>query len=344
MTERLGPIFGIAVVAVFIALYFAAYIVPEGKTGVVLQFGRPIPPVRYEAGLYFKLPWREVRLLEKRILNWDGRPSEITTIEKKNIVVDTTARYRINNPILFLERLVDLDQAEPKIRSWIDEATQSVISKNTLVDAVRNTNDILELVSEQEGRKAASEQQSEELSEDGEVVSTKALETIADEEISGDIEEVKIGREALTQQIILSAQERMAPFGLELVDVHLKRVALEQSVEQQVFERMKAERERIKRKITSVGQREVDKIRGKVEEREQEIQSQGYSRVQQIKGEAEAQAIEIYAKSFGQNPEFFEFLRTIEAYKKGLRSDSKVMLSADSQFLKFLTEGDTGRR
>ncbi|MCB0353801.1 MAG: protease modulator HflC [Bdellovibrionales bacterium] len=349
MKEQLGPFFGVVILVVLSAVYFSFYIVPEGKTGVILQFGKPIPPVRAEAGLYLKFPWQEIRLLEKRILNWDGRPTEIITVEKKNIVVDTTARYRIKDPIVFLERLVDLDTAELKITGWLDGATQTVISKNTLVDAVRNTNELLTsqttvpVADPKDGGQESDTESTPQHDQESAESTAESLETIADEEISGDIEEVTIGREALTRQIIEQAQERMVPFGLELVDVHLKRVALEQSVEQQVFERMKAERERIKRKITSVGQREVDKIRGKVEEVEQSIQSQGYSEVQQIKGDAEATAIQIYADAFGQDPDFFEFVRTIEAYKKGLRSDSQILLSADSPFLKFLTQGATPR-
>lgn len=328
-SSALAIIFLIALGAL---LQFSLYIVPEGKQVVILQFGKVIPPAITDAGLYFKLPWREARLLEKRLLNWDGTPSEIATREKKYINVDTTARYRIQDPILFMQELVDISQAQNRLQTWINNATREAIANHNLVETVRNTNDIID--------KQASvyTQNRKRTSEEEEKVS---LEGIADEEISGELEPITVGRELLTQKIIEKARQTMGQYGLELVDVQLKRVALEETVEQEVYKRMISERERIAEKIRSVGRRERAKIQGRTQKELSEIQSASYLRVQQVKGEAEAKAIAIYASALQRNPKFYQFLRNLEMLENSVSEKTAFILSPDSDVLSLLKNEPT---
>jgi len=339
---KLSPIYGIVAIALAAFAYFSLFIVPEGRQAVVLQFGRVIPPAKYEAGLYFKLPWRQVRILEKRVLNWDGRPSEIPTREKKYITVDTTARYKIADPITFIRSLGDVYEAQNRLQTWINNATREVISSNNLVETVRNTNEIIE---RQDQEMADFRQTHEEARvEGGAELDIRSLELIADQEISGELEPITIGREQLTAMLIDKARESMEQYGLELVDVQIKRVALEESVEQEVYKRMITERERIAEKIRSIGRQEQAKIRGEIQRELQDIESSAYLKIQKIKGQADAEAIRIYAKALEGNPELYRFLRTLEAYEHGLRDDSRMIISADSDFLKLLKDGPNALR
>ncbi|MCI5065976.1 protease modulator HflC [bacterium] len=337
MMYRYGPFAGFLGIALVILCYFSFFIVPEGKQAVVFQFERIIPPARTEAGLYFKFPWRSVQLFEKRIINWDGRPKEVTTKEKNNIIVDTTARFRISDPILLRRTFSDMSEVNGRLGKVIIGATNKVIAENDLVETVRNTNDIIERV------KSASQQEQKSASPEDETLeqleAQEALELIADEEISGDLEQIDRGREALTQDIIDQTRADLEKYGIELVDIQLKRVALEESVEKNVFTRMITERERIVAKIRSVGSGRREEIRGETAEELQTIQSEAYREVQQIKGEAEGKAVKIYADAIGKDEAFFDFYRSLEAYREGLREDSTVILSSDADFMKLLRSG-----
>jgi len=335
--SKLSPVYGLVAILVVGFVYFSFFIIPEGRQAVVLQFGRVIPPAKYDAGLYFKLPWQQVRILEKRILNWDGRPSEIPTREKKYITVDTTARYKISDPIKFIRSLGDVYEAQNRLQTWLNNATREVISSHNLVEAVRNTNELIQRQDE-EMEEFRETHEGERVEGDPEL-DIRSLELIADQEISGELERITIGREQLTAMLIEKARESMTQYGLELVDVQIKRVALEESVEQEVYKRMITERERIAEKIRSIGRQEQAKIRGEVQRELQDIESTAYLTIQQIKGQADAEAIKTYAEALEGNPELYQFLRTLEAYSNGLRDDSRMIISADSEFLKLLREG-----
>lgn len=332
---RYGPFAGFIFIALIGLCYFSFFIVPEGKQAVVFQFGKIIPPANKDAGLYFKFPWRNVELFEKRIINWDGRAKEVTTKEKNNIVVDTTARFRISDPILLRRTFSDMSEVNGRLGKVIIGATNKVIAENDLVETVRNTNNIIE-----RSRTAEKQQKAPEVTSDiQKLEAQEALEQIADEEISGDLEQIQRGREALTQDIIDQTRADLEKYGIELVDIQLKRVALEKSVEENVFTRMITERERIVAKIRSVGSGRREEIRGETAEELQFIQSEAYKQVQKIKGEAEGKAIKIYAEAVSKDEDFFSFYRSIQAYRKGLREDSTFILSSDADFVRFLREG-----
>jgi modulator of FtsH protease HflC len=299
--------------------YAAIFVVPEGRQVVVTQFGKPVGEPITEAGLHLKIPLiQELRYVDKRMLSWDGEPNQIRTGDNKFISVDTTARYRIINALTFIQTVQSESGALARLDTILDAATRDIISNYKLVEAVRNTNSILDEIEKR--KELAKEDKSVEV----------------EEELTGDIAPVSVGREQLSTMIAAQATERLKQFGIELVDVQLRRISYEKSVEQRVYERMISERERIAEKLRSLGKGEQAKIEGRLGRELQDIQSSAYRKSQAIIGKAEAEAIKIYAATVGRDPELYAFLRTLEAYEKTMKPGSKVILSTESEYLKLL--------
>lgn len=313
-----GPILIAILIAAFFIVIASAYTVSEWEQSILTQFGRPIGTPVTEAGLHFKVPFiQKVRRFDKRILNWDGYPNQIPTKDKKYIVVDTTARWRIMDPLLFLQTVQTERGARLRLDGILDAVTRDTISNNNLVEAVRNSNAILDRMKERLAVKKKSE----------------ALAGAEEEEVVGEIDPVSVGREALSGIIIERARSGLKEFGIEIIDVQLRRIAYEASVEAKVYERMISERQRIAQKIRSVGLGEQAKIQGKIAKDLQEIESRSYREVQSIKGNAEAKAIRIYAQAMNADPDFYNFVRTLEAYKKALPANTTLLLSTENKFL-----------
>ena len=267
-------------------------------------------------------------MIDSRILSWDGFPNQITTKDKKYIEVDTTARWKIVDPLKFIQTLQNERGARSKIDAILDGITRDVISKNILVEAVRNSNNIFEVI---ENKKIEAKKRAQENNQFESDI----------EEVTGEIEKVSIGREELSRRIIGLARKELEKFGIELIDVQLKRISFEDQVEKKVYERMISERKRVAAKIRSYGEGEMAKIQGKTQKELQLIKSEAYRKVQEIKGKAEAEAIEIYAKALGQDPDFYRFIRTLEAHEKSLPADSKFLFSSQSKFWKVLKSGNS---
>ena len=324
------PSVGLIIIALVILARYSFFIVPEGRQAIKLFLDKPVGDPIEKAGLYMKWPIvQSVRMFERRILNWDGDPHLMQTKGKKFIKVDTTARWKIVNALKLLEGAESEERAARLIGNHIDSATRNQLSKYKLAESVRNTNAVLDEINQ----KTQSRQESAE--EDSET----ALIELELEEVTGEIEEISVGRERLSRLILEEASIAVEGLGVELRDVQLRSVTYGPEVEKKVYDRMISERERIKEKILSYGKGEKAKIEGTTEKELKEIQSTAYRRVQQIKGSAEAEAIKIYADAIGQDVDFYEFLRTIETYQAGLREDTKMILSAKSNFLKLLREG-----
>ena len=320
-----SSVYLIAALLVVIVVYSASYRVREEHQALIVQFGRIVSEPITASGLHWKLPFiQDVRFYEKRLLTWDGDPEQIPTKDKKYILVDTTARWKIADAVKYAQVVINEYGAQNKLNGIIDGITRDTISSHNLVESVRNDNQILE-----ERVKQSAEQKQRE--EDGE-------ENI-DEEIMGEIEAIEVGREELSRIIIKRAQEELKVFGIELVDVQLRRIAYVESVQEKVYQRMISERLRIAEKIKSIGKGESAKITGKINKDLKAIESDAMRRSEIIMGKAEAQAIDIYAQQLGQDPEFYEFSRTLEAYKKTLTKRSNLLLSSDSKFLKLFREG-----
>ncbi len=314
-------VIGVGLFLVIITIKKFIFILPEGRQAIVTEFGKPVGDPKTEAGLhFFSKPFiQDVRYVDKRILNWDGDPNQIPTKDKKFIKVDTTARFRIVNALTFIETVRDKRGAKARLDTILDSATRNVISGHNLVEAVRDSNRIIDINKEKE---EAAKNNTEE---------------VIEEEITGEIEEIFVGREKLSQLIVEKADKELGELGIKLIDVQLKRISYEKSVETKVYERMISERQRIASKIRSIGSGERAKIEGRLEKDLRRIKSEGYRRAQEIKGKAEAKAAKIYANTYNKDPKFYEFMKSMDVYKKVIKNgDSKVITTTDSEFFKFL--------
>lgn len=312
----------IVTIAIVVLLKMSLFVVTEGKQVIITQFGRPIGEPITTAGLHFKKPFlQEARFVDKRILSWDGFPNQIPTKDKKYISVDTTARWRIVDALKFIQTVQSESGAKARLDAILDATTRDVISNHKLVEAVRLSNSILDSIAEKK-------KEIEDKISRGEA--------IVEEEITGEIEQISVGREKLSEMIAESADKELGQFGIKLIDVQLRRISYEQSVEKKVYERMISERQRIAEKIKSIGLGEKAEIEGRLSKDLRKIQSEAYRKAEEIKGRAEGLASAIYAKSFNVDPKFYEFIRSMDAYKKSLKSEGKFILSSDSEFLKYL--------
>ncbi|HAZ11407.1 MAG: HflC protein [Bdellovibrionales bacterium GWA2_49_15] len=307
-----------------VGTFSATYILPEGRQAIITQFGRPIGNPVTEAGLQMKMPFiQNIQYVDKRILSWDGFPNQIPTRDKKYILVDTTARWRIDDALKFIQTVQNERGAKARLDAILDAITRDTISNHNLVEAVRNTNSILDYIEEKRV-------DSKRKLDSGEILVAE------EEEITGEIEKIRTGRENLSGMIAKKAATELEPFGISIIDVQLRRIAYEQSVEKKVYERMISERKRIAEKIRSIGEGEKAKIQGKTSRDLQRIESEAYRQAQLIRGKAEAESMKIYAKALSQDRKFYEFIRTMDAYKDSLKPETRFILSTDSPFLEML--------
>ena len=292
----------------------AIYVVDETQQAVITQFGEPIGKPITEAGLYFKLPFvQTANYFDSRLLRWDGDPNQIPTLDKRYIWVDTTARWRISDPLKFMQSVGSVNTAYARLDDIIDSATRDAVSSHKLIETVRNTNRISEI--EYTGER--------------------------DEEIDIDVgdvslEKIKLGRDALTRDILERAGRIIPKYGIELVDVRLKRINYVQEVRQKAYERMISERRKAAEKFRSEGQGKKAEIEGQVTKELQEISSEAYRKAQEIKGKADAEAIKIYADAYNQDPEFYSFLKTLETYRSTVNADTTLILDTDSDYYQYL--------
>lgn len=315
------------ILAAIIGLYSSIFIVPEGQQVLITKFGQIQGEPITKAGLHFKWPLiNDARYFEKRMLTWDGDEEQIPTKDKKYIWVDTTARWRIKDLRKFAETVQSELGARNRLDGILDGVTRDTISNHNLVEAVRNSNMIFEQIA---NRKVEAEKNASQGGAD-------AVAAAIEEEITGDIEKITHGREQLSRLIAERARTELEPFGIELVDVQLRRIAYETSVEQKVYERMISERNRIAEKIRSIGLGEKAKIQGTINRDLKEIESTAFRKAQEIKGVAEAKAAAIYGKAMEQDPEYYTFMRQMDAYKKSITSNTSMILSTESEFFRLL--------
>jgi membrane protease subunit HflC len=318
---------GVAALALLMFANACFFVVPEGAFALITQFGEIQGQPINKAGLHFKKPFiNDVRYFDKRILSWDGDQEQIPTKDKKYIWVDTTARWRIIEVRKFAETVQSENGARDRLDGILDGVTRDTISNYNLVEAVRNSNFIFDQIA---ARKAEAEQKMKDAESE---IAAAAVE----EEITGEIERINKGRDQLAKLIVERARKELEPFGIELIDVQLRRIAYEKSVEDKVYDRMISERNRIAEKIRSIGKGEEAKIRGTLNKDLKEIESDAYRKSQEIRGSAEAESLKIYAEVIKQDPEYFNFVRTLEAYRKTLGQKGKLVLSTESEFLRYL--------
>ena len=350
--NKLFAAVGVLVVLVLIVVGGAFYQVDETELVIITQFGEPVGEAITTPGLKVKAPFiHRVRRFEKRILEWDGSPDEIPTLDKRFIKLDTTARWRVVDPLQFLKAVKTERSAQSRLDDLIDSAARDVVSSHLLIESVRNFTRELP-VDEVE---ASERRMTDDLPGDASAAVDAGIEPDADavpdagqQQAVAPVPEVfilesgqeRLGRDRLTQLMIERAQEKLPNFGIELIDVRIKSINYVQEVEQRVYERMISERQRIAARFRSIGDGESAKIRGEKEREILRLRSDAYREAQEIEGKADAEAASIYAESFGQAPEFYTFVQTLEAYKKTLTNNSSLLLTTDSDFYQYLNQAN----
>ena len=313
---RFKAILWVAIIIIIFFLMGAVYVVDETEQVVVTRFGEAIGKPKTDPGLYFKLPIIDkANYFRKNLLEWDGDPGQIPTLDKTFIEVDTFARWKIVDPLKFFETVNNEYAALGRLDDIIDAAVRNFITSYPLIETVRMTNRELD-----------------------------TFEAGVDEvkEISP-LGEVKTGRAKITKGIMQQAQPKLAKFGIELVDVKIKTLNYVEQVQQSVYARMIAERKQIAEKFRSEGKGEARKIEGDKEREMKRITSEAYRTAQEIKGKADAEATRIYAEAYGRDPDFYSFTNTLDIYKETLDKDSTLVLSTDSEFFKYM-KGYMGER
>jgi membrane protease subunit HflC len=296
----------------------AFYVLEEGHQAVILQFGRPVGGAVTEAGLHFKLPFiQEVRRFDKRLLIWDGDPNQIPTEGREFILVDATARWRIVDPLKFLESVATEAGAQSRLDDIIDSVVRDLVSANPLVELVRS---------------------SSWTTPKGEVLEEAPKELV--EELK---KEISLGREGLTRAVLSEVRKTTPQYGIEVVDVRIKRLNYVESVRKKVYARMISERKRIAARFRSEGEGRSAEILGNMEKELREIRSGAYRKVQEIRGKADAEATKIYGAAYGKDPEFYAFSRTLESLKDSDNKNSVLVLTTESDYYKYLKKTNPTR-
>jgi len=302
------------VIAAFV-LMSAVYTVNEVEQMIITQFGKPVGEPVTTAGLKMKVPFIQVvNPIDKRVLEWDGSPSDMPTKDKLYISVDLFARWRIVDPLQYFLRLRDERSAQSRLDDILGSETRNAVAKHELIEIIRTTKDRVPL---RDSLLAGSQQEAK----------------------MGSLVPINKGRKLVEKEIFDAAAEKVQVFGIELLDIRFKRINYNQSVRPKIYDRMISERRQIAERFLSEGNGEAARIRGNRVRDLNKIQSEAYREVEEIRGVADAKATEIYARAYNQSPEaveFYEFTRTMQAYKDIIESNSTLILSTDSDLFKFL--------
>jgi len=309
MNPKLYALLGL--IAVFtIGLFTSTYSVNEWEQVILTQFGEPVGEPVTQAGLHFKTPFvQDVNRFDKRILIWDGKRNEIATADKRFIWVDTTARWRIIDPLLFLQAVRTESGAQGKLDGVLDSATRDLISAYKLIEVVRLTNRVVDLPPE---------------AGDAELEDLRVR------------EKIEVGRDQLVEQILQRARELTPQYGIELIDVRIKRINYVESVRLSVYKRMQSERQRIAERYRSEGRGKKKEVEGQTARDQKTITSGAYKDAQEIVAQADAEAAAIFAEAYDLDPEFYAFWRTLAAYEKILGANHTLVLSPDSELYRYL--------
>jgi len=302
----------VVVLVAIIGLFTSIYVVTEKDQAFITRFGKIQGKPTTEPGLYFKIPFIDkLRRFEKRILEWDGHPSEVTTKDKRFIAIDTYARWRIEDPKIFFERVKDEVFAQSRLDDILDGTTRTAVSKHDLVEVVRSDKD------------------------------RKAITDGNQTEGQGELQAFSIGRKAISDTILKESREKVKEYGIELLDFQFKRINYAPTVQAKIFERMIAERKQQAEKFRSEGLGRAAEIEGTRLRKLDEIDSNATRLEKEIQGRADAEAAAIYSEAYSQSPqseEFYNFIKTMETYKLTLTQKDTLIISTKSEFFRFLRE------
>jgi len=311
MNRTLKVFLGVLALVILFVLSGTFYTLEEGQQAVIVQFGRPVGQPVTEAGLHLKLPFvQDVRRFEKRLLIWDGDPNQIPTKGREFIWVDTTARWRIADAKKFLESVATEAGAQSRLDDIIDSVVRDQVSASELVELVRSAS--------------------------WEVPKGEVLEEVPAEVREELKKEIARGREEITRAILAEARKIIPQYGIELVDVRIKRLNYVESVREKVYARMTSERKRIAARFRSEGEGRSAEILGTMDKELRQIRSTAYRRVQEVRGKADAEATRVYGSAYSRDPEFYAFSRTLEAYKEGQNKNSVLILTTESDYYRYL--------
>ena len=304
----------IILIVVVILLMNAFYILDERLQVIITQFGEPVGGAISDAGLHFKIPFiQKVHFFEKRILEWDGDPKQIPTADKRYIWLDSYARWQIVDPLKFYQTTRSETFAHSRLDDIVSGTTRDVVSSNKLIEIVRNSSRELQFTSE--------------------------FEDSSEDEIRA-IDTIETGREKIEDEIFTTSSIQILDYGIKLIDLKIKRLNYNDEVREKVYARMISERNKIAAKYRSTGEGEAAEIRGKRKRELDQIESEAFKTAQQIIGEADAAALDIYAKAYKQDPEFYEFSKTLETYKNTIQKKGTLIMTTDSDYFKHLKTSD----
>ena len=312
--NKLATLLAILGAAAFV-LISSIYTVSEVEQMIITQFGKPVGEPVTTAGLKTKVPFiQQVNSIDKRVLEWDGNPSDMPTKDKLYISVDLFARWRITDPLQYFLRIRDERSAQSRLDDILGSETRNAVAKHELIEIIRTTRDRVPL--------------------------RDALLTDAERDLNmGALVPIQKGRKQVEQEIFAAAAEKVQVFGIELLDIRFKRINYNESVRPKIYDRMISERRQIAERFLSEGNGEAARIRGNRVRDLNKIQSEAYREVEEIRGLADAKATEIYAQAYNQNAEsiaFYEFTRTMESYKFIIAENTTLVLSTESELFKFL--------
>lgn len=295
-----------------VLLLLSGFTVSETEQVIITQFGKPVGEPVTEAGLRFKTPFiQTVNRMDKRVLEWDGLPTEMPTKDKLYISVNTFARWRIADPKTYFIRLRDERSAQSRLSDILGSETRNTVAAHDLVEVVRTTIDRKPTVDSSLGEGA----------------------------LSSGLPAIKFGRAKLETEIFKASKPKLTEYGIELLDFRLKRVTYNPTVAAKIFQRMVSERQQIASRYRSEGEGEAAKILGSRERDLKQIESEAYRQVQTIEGKADAEASAIYAAAYNQSAEardFYGFLRSMETYRTAFDRNTSLILSTDGGFLRYL--------
>ncbi|MFO8073366.1 MAG: protease modulator HflC [Polyangia bacterium] len=417
MTRKVKSWISVAVVLLLalIVVNSALYTVGEAEQIVIVRFGEVIGDAVTEPGLHVKTPFiDEARRFERRWLEWDGDPSQTTTLDKRYISIDIFARWRIDDPLVFIEKLRDENSAMGRLDDIIDNAIRNVIANHALIEAVRSSNrKFLETDEEarasgesasdeeatqddaqdqdpgerdqaaeeeaaespqEEGAEGGSDIEAGEDSDAGTAGADAGLPALADAGLGEkppprdlpppseltrqrDIEKtsdlavgeakipaIEAGRDELTDLILEKASPKAAELGIDLKDVRIKRIGYIESVRVKVFDRMISERQRVAEAFRSQGRGLSAEILGRKEKELKKIRSGAYRRAEEIRGRADAKAARIYAEAYNVDPEFYEFVKTLESYGQTFDEETWLLMTTESDYARRIRRMSGGGR
>ena len=290
-----------------IILWNGLFVVDETQQVVITRFGKVIGKPILEPGLNFKWPLMDqTHFFDKRFLEWDGDSDQATTRDKRFIWVDTYARWRIADPRLFYERVANERGAQTRLDDIIDGATKKAVARHNLLELVRSTN------------------------------RTVTPDPSLPESEMTELQTIDKGRKEIMAEILLTSATDTKVLGIEVVDVRFKSIDYVDEVRENAYQRMIAERKRIAERFLSEGHGESARIRGEKERELKQIESEAYRKSQELIGQADGEATAIYAAAYNKDPDFYQFLKTMESYEDALDKATWLILSTDSDFFKYL--------